>query len=505
MSKNMSQRVLLFEFLTMRGGPARTRSDLNGEALNARAMSSGLMRRLDLASRPERALGRREANPSDRVRQLTMEISSDMVNFDLRGTSVRVKDHPPYATAPARFLILNHYLPIWDNSIHLLNINPQLVRRHRQSFIDRLYRLTEHLAFRWRTLQAAAHGPRPQERLLFPQDPSILADPPPASAASSHPAAPNLSRERRTAPLSLLSAPCQPLNLRSKAPGAKSEDDNPTAPPTQPLPLDGLSVTTRLPLLVPGPGGWDRPPPIQEEWYPTITNIVPTLDAVSHFFCSMPPPTDAALHGEVEILADSLCLMIETITQSRWGLYLLPREFPEDPDRTTRHGVPLPPPGRPVNLDTRPPSPSWAGRDYVFRPLYNPAQDSALSGGRGFQQHHIQPQQRAPQQGQASQEPPKPFKPSALTQGKKPSALAAPGPDSAAQDVEMGEASEKLPNPPGALVAPRPQPKVPAVPFQCSIPAGLPSNPRDARFTKHKPTSFAAAAKTAPSSKVAGL
>ncbi|KAF6761439.1 hypothetical protein DFP72DRAFT_842363 [Ephemerocybe angulata] len=84
----------------------------------------------------------------------------------------------------------------------------------------------------------------------------------------------------------------------------------------------------------------------------------------------------------------------------------------------------------------------------------------------------------------------------ALTQGKKPSALAAPGPDSAAQDFEMGEASQKLPNRapsgqkppamrPGAHVAPRPQPKAPAVPFQRSIPA--------------------AAAKTAPSSKVAGL
>ncbi|KAF5320635.1 hypothetical protein D9611_013769 [Ephemerocybe angulata] len=260
----------------------------------------------------------------------------------------------------------------------------------------------------------------------------------------------------------------------------------------------------------------DGPPPTQEEWYPTITNVAPTLDAVSQFFRTMPPPTDAALHGEVENLADSLRLLIETITQTRWGPYLSPGEFPEDPDHTIRRGVPLPPPGRPVNPDTHPPSPSWAGRDYVFHPPYDPALDSALSGGRGFQQLRIEPQQRAPQQGQASRGPPKPSKPSALTRGKKPSAPAAPGPDSAVQDVEMGEASQKLPNPtpsgqkppavrPGAHVAPRPQPKAPAVPFQRSIPAGLPSNPRDARFTKRKPTSFAAAAKTAPSSKVAGL
>ncbi|KAF5323048.1 hypothetical protein D9611_009315 [Ephemerocybe angulata] len=67
----------------------------------------------------------------------------------------------------------------------------------------------------------------------------------------------------------------------------------------------------------------------------------------------------------------------------------------------------------------------------------------------------------------------------------------------------MGEATQKLPIPARSLRLP--QPKAPVVPFQRSIPAGLPSNPRDARFTKRKPTSFAAAAKTAPSSKVAGL
>ncbi|KAF5340738.1 hypothetical protein D9611_007373 [Ephemerocybe angulata] len=118
-----------------------------------------------------------------------------------------------------------------------------------------------------------------------------------------------------------------------------------------------------------------------------------------------------------------------------------------------------------------------AGRDYVFRPPCDPAQDSALSGGRGFQQHTGAP---------------KPSKPSALTQGKKPSALAAPGPDSAVQDVEMGEASQKLPNPaPSGQKPPAPGP------------IRSPLQPRDARFTKRKPTSFAAAAKTAPSSKVA--
>ncbi|KAF6748087.1 hypothetical protein DFP72DRAFT_1074750 [Ephemerocybe angulata] len=58
----------------------------------------------------------------------------------------------------------------------------------------------------------------------------------------------------------------------------------------------------------------DGPPPTQEEWYPTIMNIAPTLDAVSHFFRSMPPPTDAALH------------------MTRWGPYLLPGKFPEDSD-----------------------------------------------------------------------------------------------------------------------------------------------------------------------------
>ncbi|KAF6743240.1 hypothetical protein DFP72DRAFT_859164 [Ephemerocybe angulata] len=215
-------------------------------------------------------------------------------------------------------------------------------------------------------------------------------------------AAPSLSPERRTAPLSLPSAPSRPLNPWSKAPGAKSEDDNPTAPPTQPL---------RYPAAITRPWPWRMVPLLltQEEWYPTITNIAPTLDAVSQFFRTMPPSIDAALRGKVENLAYSLCLMIETITQTRW--------------------------------DTHPPSPSWVGQDYVFHPPYDPAQDSALSGGRGLQQHRI------------------------------------PGAPKAFQTL--------CPDP-GTL----------------SQPGRLPSNPRDACFTKRKLTSFAAAAKTAPSQRM---
>ncbi|KAF6751604.1 hypothetical protein DFP72DRAFT_850720 [Ephemerocybe angulata] len=182
----------------------------------------------------------------------------------------------------------------------------------------------------------------------------------------------------------------------------------------QHLPLDGLSVATRLPLLVPGPrrGGVvphhprTSPPP----WTQSPSSSAPCL-----------PPRIAALHGEVEKLADSLRLMIETIHTDPMGL-----------------------------------CPLW-------RQGLSSSTVSNLS----------------------SRGPPKPSKPSALTRGKKSSAPAAPGPDSAMQDVEMGEASQKLPNPapsgqkppavrPGAHVAPWPQPKAPAVPFQRSIPAGPP-------------------------------
>ncbi|KAF6748083.1 hypothetical protein DFP72DRAFT_1074747 [Ephemerocybe angulata] len=112
----------------------------------------------------------------------------------------------------------------------------------------------------------------------------------------------------------------------------------------------------------------DGPPPTQE------------------FFCTTAPPSDAAL---IQV-----------------GPPPLTYQFQEDKDQI-HHFVPLSPPGPPANPDTcHPPSPNWARQeDYMFSPLYEPARDSALSGGRGFQQHHIQPQQCTLQQGQASRGP----------------------------------------------------------------------------------------------------
>ncbi|KAF6742607.1 hypothetical protein DFP72DRAFT_860319 [Ephemerocybe angulata] len=198
------------------------------------------------------------------------------------------------------------------------------------------------------------------------------------SRPSSHPAAPSLSPGRRTAPPSQLSAPCRPLNLWRKVPGAKSKDANPTA---LPLPFNGLPVTTWLPLLVLGPGGWSP------SSYPGGVVLhyhehSPTLDAVSQFFHNMPPPTDAVLRAELD---RTMCSTLRMI---------LPRILPSLGVGASSSTV--------LNLSSAPHS--------------NP-------GG------------------------PKAFQTLCPDPGYETLGLAAPGLDPAMQDVEMGEASQKLPNP----------------------------------------------------------
>ncbi|KAF6764941.1 hypothetical protein DFP72DRAFT_839947 [Ephemerocybe angulata] len=186
----------------------------------------------------------------------------------------------------------------------------------------------------------------------------------PVSTGSQHPSRPSfrlsglqpssrtqsVTREmyRMVAP-SLPSAPCRPLNLRSKALGAKSEVDNPqhlppslstggklrpSPPPAHPLQdadhqmASQSSPSSRYSSMAPE----DGPPPTQE------------------FFRTTAPPSEAALSGEVENLADSLCLMLESLTKSQWGPGLSPTEFQEDEDHTIRRFVPLSPPGHPEDV-----------------------------------------------------------------------------------------------------------------------------------------------------------
>ncbi|KAF6762929.1 hypothetical protein DFP72DRAFT_841117 [Ephemerocybe angulata] len=68
---------------------------------------------------------------------------------------------------------------------------------------------------------------------------------------------------------------------------------------------------------------------------------------------------------------------------------------------------------------------------------------SVLSGGRGRPLPCSQPQQRPTQQGHAFQGPPKPSKPSALTRGKKTSALATPNPDFAVKHPNPASSGQK--------------------------------------------------------------
>ncbi|KAF6742606.1 hypothetical protein DFP72DRAFT_860318 [Ephemerocybe angulata] len=248
--------------------------------------------------------------------------------------------------------------------------------------------------------------------------------------------------------------------LRSKVPGAKSKDANPTA-----LPLHHLAS------LAPEDG---PPPPTQEEWYSTITNIAPP-------WMQMPPPTDAVLR--------------------------------EDPDHMIHRSVPLPPPGHPVNSDIV--LPHLAELDRTMCSTLRMILPRILpSLGVGASSSTVLNLSSAPHSNPGG---PKAFQTLCPDPGYETLGLAAPGPDPAMQDVEMGEASQKLPNPaplarslqlgtPESMWLPGASLKhLRSLSSALFRPGSPPTPEMPALPSASQCTSFAAAAKTAPSSKVAGL